>query len=262
MPSIRHLSRLLSIAMAAAVSPAAAAGDPGVAASLQPFVDALEAGRGGRAGRGSGQGADPRRPSASPISRPGQPMRPDTVFWIASQSKPITATALMMLVDEGKVRLDDPSRSTCRSSATSGWPSSGTSGMSSCGGRSSGHGPPHPQPHERSAVLLGAGAPDARRPAAPRGGGQLRHDPAPVGAGDEVPVLQRRHQYGGADHRGRRRHPVRGLPREAALRAARHEGYDLPAECRADRSAGEVVQAEGRTARASRRSRSRSSATR
>jgi CubicO group peptidase (beta-lactamase class C family) len=36
------------------------------------------------------------------------PMRPDALFWIASQSKPITATALMMLVDEGKVKLDDP----------------------------------------------------------------------------------------------------------------------------------------------------------
>jgi CubicO group peptidase (beta-lactamase class C family) len=35
-------------------------------------------------------------------------MRTDMVFWIASQSKPITAAALMMLVDEGKVRLDDP----------------------------------------------------------------------------------------------------------------------------------------------------------
>lgn len=30
------------------------------------------------------------------------------VFWIASMSKPITATALMVLVDEGKVQLDDP----------------------------------------------------------------------------------------------------------------------------------------------------------
>ncbi len=30
------------------------------------------------------------------------------VFWIASMSKPITAAALMLLVDEGKVRLDDP----------------------------------------------------------------------------------------------------------------------------------------------------------
>lgn len=37
-----------------------------------------------------------------------KPMRPDNIFWIASQSKPITATALMMLVDEGKVKLDDP----------------------------------------------------------------------------------------------------------------------------------------------------------
>ena len=36
------------------------------------------------------------------------PMKADAVFWIASMSKPITATALMMLVDEGKVNLDDP----------------------------------------------------------------------------------------------------------------------------------------------------------
>jgi CubicO group peptidase (beta-lactamase class C family) len=38
----------------------------------------------------------------------GKPMTTDAVFWIASQSKPITAAALMMLVDEGKVALDDP----------------------------------------------------------------------------------------------------------------------------------------------------------
>ena len=37
-----------------------------------------------------------------------KPMRKDSLFWIASMSKPITATALMMLVDEGKVGLDDP----------------------------------------------------------------------------------------------------------------------------------------------------------
>jgi CubicO group peptidase (beta-lactamase class C family) len=36
------------------------------------------------------------------------PMPTDALFWIASVSKPITATALMMLVDEGKVNLDDP----------------------------------------------------------------------------------------------------------------------------------------------------------
>src|SRR5579871_3305846 len=37
-----------------------------------------------------------------------KPMKTDALFWIASQSKPITATCLMMLVDEGKVHLDDP----------------------------------------------------------------------------------------------------------------------------------------------------------
>jgi CubicO group peptidase (beta-lactamase class C family) len=37
-----------------------------------------------------------------------EPMREDTLFWIASQTKPITGTALMMLVDEGKVKIEDP----------------------------------------------------------------------------------------------------------------------------------------------------------
>lgn len=36
------------------------------------------------------------------------PMPANAMFWIASTSKPMTATALMMLVDEGKVHLDDP----------------------------------------------------------------------------------------------------------------------------------------------------------
>ena len=36
------------------------------------------------------------------------PMKTDNLFWIASMSKPMTAAALMMLVDEGKVKLDDP----------------------------------------------------------------------------------------------------------------------------------------------------------
>ena len=37
-----------------------------------------------------------------------KPMQVDSVFWIASQSKGITATAVMMLVDEGKLSLNDP----------------------------------------------------------------------------------------------------------------------------------------------------------
>jgi CubicO group peptidase (beta-lactamase class C family) len=37
-----------------------------------------------------------------------KPMTPDSLFWIASMTKPMTGTALMMLVDEGKVNVDDP----------------------------------------------------------------------------------------------------------------------------------------------------------
>src|ERR1017187_3823065 len=36
------------------------------------------------------------------------PMRTDTICWIASMTKPITATAVLMLQDEGKLSVDDP----------------------------------------------------------------------------------------------------------------------------------------------------------
>src|SRR5438128_5991071 len=38
----------------------------------------------------------------------GVPMAPNTIFRIASQSKALTSVALMMLVEEGRVRLNDP----------------------------------------------------------------------------------------------------------------------------------------------------------
>lgn len=37
-----------------------------------------------------------------------KPMTPDAVFWIASMTKPITATAVMMMQEEGKLSVDDP----------------------------------------------------------------------------------------------------------------------------------------------------------
>ncbi len=36
------------------------------------------------------------------------PMQPDTLVWIASMTKPITAAAVMILVDEGHLSIDDP----------------------------------------------------------------------------------------------------------------------------------------------------------
>jgi CubicO group peptidase (beta-lactamase class C family) len=38
----------------------------------------------------------------------GRKLDPAAIFWIASQTKPMTAVAVMMLVDEGKIALDDP----------------------------------------------------------------------------------------------------------------------------------------------------------
>ena len=38
----------------------------------------------------------------------GQPMTPDTIFQIYSMSKAVTSVAAMMLVDDGKLALDDP----------------------------------------------------------------------------------------------------------------------------------------------------------
>ncbi len=38
----------------------------------------------------------------------GRVMTPDAIFWIASMTKSLTATAVMILVDEGKLSLDEP----------------------------------------------------------------------------------------------------------------------------------------------------------
>jgi CubicO group peptidase (beta-lactamase class C family) len=38
----------------------------------------------------------------------GTPMAPDSIFWIASMTKPVTAVAVLMLEEEGKLSVDDP----------------------------------------------------------------------------------------------------------------------------------------------------------
>ena len=37
-----------------------------------------------------------------------EPMQPDSLFWIASMTKPVTAVAVLMLQDEGKLNVTDP----------------------------------------------------------------------------------------------------------------------------------------------------------
>ncbi len=86
---------------------APAAAPKGIAAVLQPFVD-----RHALAGAVTLVADKDKVLSLEAVGfadvAAGKPMRTDSLFWIASQSKPITAAALMMLVDEGKVKLDDP----------------------------------------------------------------------------------------------------------------------------------------------------------
>jgi CubicO group peptidase (beta-lactamase class C family) len=103
-----RLPALLAVPLVAALLGAAPERPSGgVAAALQPFVD-----RGVLAGAVTLVADKDRVLSLEAVGfadvAAKKPMRPDALFWIASQSKPITAAALMMLVDEGKVRLDDP----------------------------------------------------------------------------------------------------------------------------------------------------------
>jgi CubicO group peptidase (beta-lactamase class C family) len=37
-----------------------------------------------------------------------RPMQPDTMFWIASMTKPVTGVAILMLQDDGRLSVDDP----------------------------------------------------------------------------------------------------------------------------------------------------------
>jgi hypothetical protein len=48
------------------------------------------------------------RPSLGKTAFDGLDMRRDSIFRIASMTKPMTATAVMMLIEEGRVRLDGP----------------------------------------------------------------------------------------------------------------------------------------------------------
>jgi len=77
-----------------------------LAASIEAFVDdQVIAGAVLLTGSGDGASAVETIGYADIAAR--RPMRPDTVFWVASNSKQMTGAALMLLVDEGKLTLDD-----------------------------------------------------------------------------------------------------------------------------------------------------------
>jgi CubicO group peptidase (beta-lactamase class C family) len=101
------LWKLISFTVGMFMAIGAGAEAPSVASRLQPFVDSHTL-----AGAVT---LVARRDKVLSVEAVGYsdiaanaPMKPDAIFWIASMSKPMTATALMMLVDEGKVNVNDP----------------------------------------------------------------------------------------------------------------------------------------------------------
>ena len=105
---MRHARSLLLLGASLVLSASARGQDAATAeALLEPFVEKHELA--GAVGLVAGaEGILSTTTVGWTDIEAGKPMTPDAVFWIASQSKPMTATAFMMLVDEGKVSLDDP----------------------------------------------------------------------------------------------------------------------------------------------------------
>ena len=100
---------LLVFTLSTAVAPAASA-DPdfsGIAPVMQPFVD-----QGQVAGVVTLVATKDKILHLAAVGQSnlatGRKMQPDDLFWIASMSKPMTALAVAMLVDDGKLSFDDP----------------------------------------------------------------------------------------------------------------------------------------------------------
>ena len=90
-----------------ALAPLRADAPASIAAALQPFVDSHTLAGAVTLVADRDKILDVETVGFSDIAAK-KPMTKDALFWIASMSKPITATAFMILVDEGKVSIDDP----------------------------------------------------------------------------------------------------------------------------------------------------------
>jgi CubicO group peptidase (beta-lactamase class C family) len=100
------LYRSLALVLLSATLQAETVREP-IAAALQPFVDRHELAGAVTLVATKDKVLDVETVGWSDIAGKKR-MREDAVFWIASMSKAMTAAGLMVLVDEGKVKLDDP----------------------------------------------------------------------------------------------------------------------------------------------------------
>jgi CubicO group peptidase (beta-lactamase class C family) len=79
----------------------------GVPAQLQPFIDGGALSGVGHPGLQGGQVAQVNTIGQRDLER-GAPMERDTLFRIASMTKPVTTAAALMLLEDGELKLDDP----------------------------------------------------------------------------------------------------------------------------------------------------------
>ena len=127
-----------------------------------------------------------------------RPMAADTLFWIASMTKPVTGVAILMLQDEGKL---DGRRSRREVSARVRQ-SENAFGQAR---ESHAHADPHAHVRTRRGERPGcAGGQDARRP-----GSALARRADAIRARREMEIHAERHQRRRAHRRGRERHDVR-----------------------------------------------------
>jgi CubicO group peptidase (beta-lactamase class C family) len=96
-----------SVVRTLSTTPAPAPQLPGVGAAIQAAIDAHEI-----AGAVTVVATNDKVLHLEATGRAdiaaARPMQPDSVFWIASMTKPVTAVAVLMLQDEGKLNVTDP----------------------------------------------------------------------------------------------------------------------------------------------------------
>lgn len=101
------LTVLSSAAIPLALAQSATASPPKVAGSLQPFIDDYKL-----AGAVTLLASREKVLNLEAVGYADvaakRPMKTNDLFWIASMTKPMTGVAVMMLVDEGKISVDDP----------------------------------------------------------------------------------------------------------------------------------------------------------
>ena len=168
-----------------------------------------------------------------------RPMTPDTLFWIASMTKPVTGVAVLMLQDEGKLNVADPVAKYLPEFANLKTPSGKpanltiTQILTHTSGLGEATGPAAQQARTLADLVpLWLAAPMQYEP-----GAQWKYTQSGINAAR-------------ANRRGRERDDLRRVSPEAALRSTRDEEHDVLPVRRAARPTGHGLREEQRDRRA------------